>query len=146
MWMETNANRYSQYVDAIISIITTLETYQLIIDLSADWSKKCSTCTNDNYDQFSCKLGLLCPDGILPIIEVPSTKFPSIYIDFSEVHLETDITLPNFKFTTKPMTWPELPNLPSPPDIDLSMSIDEAVSLGMDLTTNLFNKLKAINI
>ena len=146
MWMETNATRYSQYVDAIISIITTLETYQMIIDLSADRSKSCSTCTNDNYDQFSCKLWLICPDGLLPIIEIPSTKLPSIYIDFSEVHLETDITLPNFKFTTKAMKWPELPNLPSPPNIDLSMSLDEALSLGMDFFGNLFTKLKAINI
>lgn len=146
MWAETNATRYSQYVDAIISIITTLETYQMIIDLSADWSKSCSTCTNDNYDQFSCKLWLICPDGILPVLEIPSTKLPSIYVDFSEIHLETDITLPNFRFTTKAMKWPELPNLPSPPNVDLSMNIDEALSLGMDLVWNLFTKLKAINI
>ena len=56
MWMETNANRFSQYVDALITITTTLETYQMILDFSKDWTESCSTCTNDNYDQFSCKL------------------------------------------------------------------------------------------
>ena len=56
LWMKTNATRYSQYVDSLILIMTTIETYQAIIDLSANWSERCSACTNDNYDQFACKL------------------------------------------------------------------------------------------
>jgi hypothetical protein len=137
--METNANRYSQYIDAIITIITTLETYQLIIDLSADWSESCSTCTNDNYDQFSCKLGKIC-DWLnieLPIIEIPSTKIPSIYLDFSEIHIETDIVLPNFQFNPVAVPLPELPNLPEPPDIDLTLIIEDALSMGIDFIKQL---------
>ena len=124
--METNANRYSQYIDALISIMTTLETYQLIIDLSADWTESCSTCTNDNYDQFSCKLGKICDWlGIeLPIIEIPSTKVPSIYMDFSEIHVSMDVIIPNFVFNTVSVSLPELPNLPSPPNIDFSLNLD----------------------
>jgi len=54
--MRTNATRYAQYVDAIILLLTTLETYQAIINISKEWSEKCSTCTHDEYDQFSCKI------------------------------------------------------------------------------------------
>lgn len=126
IWMETNANRYSQYVDAIISLITTLETYQLIIDLSADWTENCSTCTNDNYDQFSCKLWKICDllNIELPVIEIPSTKIPSIYLDFSEIHVWMDVVIPNFVFDTVSVPLPELPNLPSPPNIDFSLNLD----------------------
>lgn len=143
MWMETNANRYSQYIDAIITLMTTLETYQLIIDLSADWSESCSTCTNDNYDQFSCKLGWIC-DMLhieLPIVEIPPTKIPSFYLDFSEIHLETNIKLPKFKFNPVAVPLPQLPNLPSPPDIDLSLSLDEAASAGIQGVQNILTQL-----
>ena len=144
IWMETNANRYSQYIDAIITIMTTLETYQLIIDLSVDWSESCSTCTNDNYDQFSCKLGKIC-DWLnieLPIIEIPSTKVPSIYLDFSEIHIETDVVLPNFQFNPVAVPLPELPNLPEPPDVDLTLVLEDALGMGL----NFINQLKLVDL
>ncbi len=144
MWMETNANRYSQYVDAIITLMTTLETYQLIIDLSADWTENCSTCTNDNYDQFTCKLGILCNGIDLPVIPIPPTKIPSIYLDFSEIHLETDIKLPNFVFNPIAVPLPQLPNIPSPPDIDLSLNLDETLAFGLDILAQL--KLVDLNL
>lgn len=87
MRMKTNATRYSQYVDSIILIITTLQTYQVIIDFSKNWSEKCGTCTNDNYDQFTCVLSMLCPKLSLPIFEIPPFKIPSIFIDFSSINL-----------------------------------------------------------
>ncbi|MBQ7073673.1 hypothetical protein IJM86_01115 [bacterium] len=86
-WMNANANRYKQYVDAIILIISTIRSYQVLIDFSANWGAKCSTCTNDNYDQYSCKLSFLC-DGInLPILQIPNFKLPNITLDFSDVNL-----------------------------------------------------------
>ena len=135
IWMETNANRFSQYVDALITLTTTLETYQMIIDLSKDWTESCSTCTNDNYDQFSCKLWWICETlGIeLPIIQIPPTKIPSIYLDFSEIHVESDITLPNLTFNPVAVPLPQLPNIPSPPDLDLSLGLDEALAFGIDM-------------
>jgi hypothetical protein len=129
MWMETNAKRVSQYIDAMTTIMTTLETYQLIIDLSADWSEKCSTCTRDNYDQFTCKLGMICDAVDLPILQIPPMKIPSLYLDFSEMHIETDVKLPNFKFNPVSVNLPKLPDLPTPPDIDLSIKLDELIAL-----------------
>ena len=141
MWMETNANRFSQYVDALITITTTLETYQMILDFSKDWTESCSTCTNDNYDQFSCKLWWICEMlGIeLPVIQIPPTKIPSIYLDFSELHVESDITLPNLTFNPVSVPLPELPNIPSPPDLDFSLGLDESLALGIDLLWQLMN-------
>ena len=60
MWLNTNATRFEQYVDAIITISTALETWQAILDLSVDRQKKCSTCTVDSYDAYACSLGFLC--------------------------------------------------------------------------------------
>ena len=120
MWMNTNATRYSQYINAIINIMTTIETYQAIIDLAANFNKKCSTCSNDNYDQFTCKLWLICPDGLLPALPIPPMKIPSIYLDFSNINVWTDIKLPKFNFTTISIDLPSLPDLPTPP----SFSID----------------------
>jgi hypothetical protein len=47
--LNTNANRYSQYVDAITTLVGAIETRQAIIDFSVNRSEKCSKCSNDNY-------------------------------------------------------------------------------------------------
>ncbi len=145
LWMKTNATRYSQYVDALIMIMTTIQTYQAIIDLSVNWSEKCSSCTNDNYDQFACKLSLLCPDD-LPIFKIPSMKVPSIYIDLSHMNLATDIKLPKFNFVPTTVPLPSLPNIPSPPTIDLSLSLEESLSLWLNIMEWLNIKLDNLNL
>ena len=45
-----------QYVDAIITISTALQTWQAILDLSVNRQQKCSTCTVDSYDAYACSL------------------------------------------------------------------------------------------
>jgi len=84
-WMDVNANRFSQYVDAIITIIAVVKTYQVMVDLFVDRGKKCGKCTQDSYDQYSCKLSMLCPN--LPIIPIPNVKIPSLYVDLSHLAL-----------------------------------------------------------
>lgn len=120
--MEINAARFSQYTDAIITILGVVKTYQIMVDLFVDWGKKCWKCTMDTYDQYSCKLGFLCPD--LPIIPIPNIKIPSLYIDLSQLHLGLDITLPRFNFIPKSVDLPKLPNVPEPPQIGANFSID----------------------
>ncbi|MDR2416475.1 MAG: hypothetical protein LBD75_07990, partial [Candidatus Peribacteria bacterium] len=66
-WMLSNANRFSAYVDAIILIMNVIQTYQVLIDFSANRSSKCATCTNDTYDQHTCTLSILCQGIKLPI-------------------------------------------------------------------------------
>ena len=67
-WLQTNANRYSQYVDSITLIIGAIKTWQAIINFSVNRSEKCSTCSNDSYGSFSCSLSFLCPQ--LPIFKI----------------------------------------------------------------------------
>lgn len=40
-WMDVNANRFSQYVDTITTIIGVVKTYQVMVDLFVDRGKKC---------------------------------------------------------------------------------------------------------
>jgi hypothetical protein len=120
--MEVNANRFTQYVDAIITILGVVKTYQVMVDLFVDRGKKCGKCTNDTYDQYSCKLSFLCPD--LPIIPIPSVKIPSLYIDLSHLNLGIDIVLPRFNFVPETVELPRLPNLPEPPQLGVNFKID----------------------
>jgi hypothetical protein len=117
LWLNTNATRFEQYVDAIIAMSTALQTRQAILDLSVDWQKKCSTCTMDNYDAYACSLGMLCGQLKLPILRLPPFKIPNIYIDLSHIDVGMDINLPKFQFTPTSVPLVELPNLPQPPSI-----------------------------
>ncbi|MCK9466717.1 MAG: FG-GAP-like repeat-containing protein [Candidatus Absconditabacterales bacterium] len=144
LWMKTNATRYSQYVDAIILLLTTLETYQAIIDISKNWSEKCGTCTNDEYDQFNCKMGPLCnvANSVnFPILEIPPFKIPSIILDFSRINLGIDITIPKFNFVPTSIPLPKLPSLPEPPSVDVSLDMEEALGMGIDLIGELLDGL-----
>lgn len=120
--MGTNARRFSQYIDALVTLIGVIQTRQALIDLSVNWSEKCGTCTNDTYDYYSCSLSFLCPQ--LPILAIPPFKLPNIYLDMSRVHIGMQIALPSMKFVPTRIALPKIPDLPRPPrltlDIDLS--------------------------
>jgi hypothetical protein len=146
LWASTNATRYSQYVDSIILLTTTIQTYQAIIDLSTDWSKRCSSCTNDNYDQFACKLWLLCPPASLPIIEIPPMKIPSIYIDLSDFNMATDIKLPKFNFVPTSVPLPSLPNIPSPPKINWDLDLEQSLAMWINLVWDLAVELDVLDV
>ena len=113
--MISNANRYSAYVDAIILIMNIIKTYQALIDLSINRGNKCNTCTTDTYDQYSCKLSLLCPDGLIPVLQIPNFKIPDITLDLSNLNVEMNILIPSFNFQPAKIDLPSIPNLPSPP-------------------------------
>lgn len=121
-WLGTNAKRFSQYVDAIITLIGVIKTWQILIDLSANRAESCGKCSNDTYDYYSCSLAFLCPQ--LPILPIPPFKLPNIYLDMSRINIGLQILLPTFKFVPTSIALPRIPDFPTPPalslDIDLS--------------------------
>ncbi len=116
-WTSVNSERFVWYVDAIILAINIIKTYQIVIDFSKEWSKNCGTCSRDTYDQYSCKLSILCKWINLPIIQIPNFKLPNITLDLSNIDLSLDIVLPSFNFQPVKIALPEIPNLPEPPAI-----------------------------
>ncbi len=131
MWMKTNAIRISGYVDALITIITVLETYQILIDFPVERKEKCWTCTVDTYDQYSCKLWFLCPK--IPVLPIPPFKIPNIKVDLSDINIGLDIKLPKFSFTTHPVTLPNLPDIPTPPDFGVQVKFDLGLNIDIPL-------------
>jgi hypothetical protein len=124
-WMTTNANRFSSYVDAIILIMNVIKTYQILVDFSTNRSSKCGTCTNDTYNQNNCKLAILCQffNIQLPILQIPNFKIPNIILDFSELNVGLDLLLPVFNFQPAKVDLPNIPNLPTPPNLQIDLNI-----------------------
>ena len=116
-WTSVNAERFAWYVDAIVLMFNIIKTYQMIIDFSKEWSQNCGNCARDTYDQYSCKLSLLCNGIQLPIIQIPNFKLPNITIDLTDIDLWLDIILPEFNFQWVRIDLPDFPNLPEPPSI-----------------------------
>ena len=122
-WMSVNSQRFVWYVDAIILMMNIIKTYQLLIKFSDEWWKNCGTCTKDTYDQYSCKLAILCNGIQLPIIQIPNFKIPNITIDLSNIDLWLDIILPSFNFKPVNVQLPQLPNLPEPPSFGANFDL-----------------------
>lgn len=145
----TNANRYSQYVNSLVTLIWIIKTYQILIDFSVNRSERCGKCTNDTYDSYSCSLSMLCPDIWLPIIPIPSFKIPNIIIDLSNVNLWIDILLPKFNFTPTKIALVKIPNLPEPPKFNANISLEDQLKIWLDLIWDISTSLsfvKDINI
>jgi hypothetical protein len=121
-WLGTNAKRFSQYVDAIVTLIGVIQTWQALIDLSVNRAESCGTCSNDTYDYYSCSLSFLCPQ--LPILPIPPFKLPNIYLDMSRINIGMQILLPSFKFTPTTIALPRIPDLPRPPRLTFDFAID----------------------
>ena len=122
-WTSTNSERFVWYVDAIILIINIIKTYQLLIDFSIEWWENCGNCARDTYDQYSCKLSLLCDMIQLPIIQIPNFKLPNITIDLTNIDLGLDIVLPEFNFQPVRIDLPQLPDLPEVPTISVNIKL-----------------------
>ncbi len=123
-WMEINATRFSQYIDAITTILAVVKTYQVMLDFSANWTAKCGTCTHDAYDQYACKLSFLCWGLKVDPLPIPKMKLPNLIIDLSNINLGMEITLPKFNFVPESIELPRIPNLPTPPSIGLKLDLD----------------------
>ncbi len=122
--MRENATRFSKFVDAIVLLIWIIRTRQAIIDVSVNRQKKCSTCTNDNYNFYGCGFGFICKFINIPILPIPPFKIPSIYIDLSHIDASIDIALPEFHFVPTTITLPDLPDLPQVPPILANFDIN----------------------
>ena len=122
-WVSSNSQRFVWYVDAIVLIRNIIKTYQLLIDFSVEWWQNCGNCSKDTYDQYSCKLSMLCDMIKLPIIQIPNFKLPNITIDLSNIDLWLDIVLPEFNFQPVSVNLPELPNLPEPPYFSMNIRL-----------------------
>lgn len=122
-WTRANANRIVWYIDAITLIMNIIKTYQIVIDFSINRSENCGNCTEDTYDQYSCKLALLCESIELPIIQIPNFKLPNITIDLSDIDLWLDIVLPEFNFQTVRIDLPDISNLPEPPSVSIDLNV-----------------------
>ncbi len=122
--LNTNASRFSSYVDSIILMVWAVKSWQPILKLSTEWKSNCGKCTVDTYDYYSCSLSLLCPT--LPILAIPPFKIPNIYIDLSNINLWIDVLLPNIRFVPRRIELPDLPIMPAIPAPwgDISINLD----------------------
>ncbi len=121
MWLNVNAKRFSQYVDVIITLIGILKTRQVLIDFTVNRSESCGSCSNDNYDYYSCTLSFICPQ--IPVIPIPPFKIPNIFLDLSRINIGMNITLPNFIFVPTSIPLPQIPNLPAPPTVSINLDM-----------------------
>ncbi len=118
-WFEINTSRFEAWIDFIITLIQIIKTWQIMIDFSVNWRKSCAKCRQDNYDFYSCVLGVLCID--LPILPIPPFKLPDIYLDFSRIDLGINITIPKFRIVPINMPVFSLPDLPPPFTINVKL-------------------------
>lgn len=124
-WMTDNGKRFKSWVELIVLIKAILKSWQVFIDLFADFSAQCSVCRVQRYDlkYWLIKLiSMLIPK--IPIIIFP--KWPDIELDLHDISLGVKLAMPEFDFQLVPIKLPTLvPKLylPEIPTVDLRLTL-----------------------
>lgn len=120
--IKDNGKRFKTWVELIVLLKAILKSWQLIIDVFAEFNDNCAVCHNERYDlkHFITKLvSMLIPK--LPIIIFP--KWPDIIIDLHNIRAWLNIAMPEFSFKVKPIVLPQLPDLTLPDTPSLNIGI-----------------------
>ncbi len=100
-WLNRNSKIFEKWVDAIITIINVIKTWQILIDISVNWKTTCGKCRADNGDLYDCILIGLCPN--LPVLPIPPFRIPDIFVDLSHINLGLTVVLPKIKINPVPI-------------------------------------------
>lgn len=123
-WIERNGQRFKAWVDTYILIKSLLKSWQVMIDVFIDYDAECRECKNERQDSIGGQFDIIGSLNInIPIIILP--KWPDIELDLHNIRANIDVPLPSFRFNTRPVIFPTLPDLrlPDVPSISLTTPI-----------------------
>ncbi len=114
-------NQANAWVDAVATIIETIATWKLMIQLMIDYQASCDKCTSARFTLLELILKLFAFIPSPPVIPFP--KLPDIYIDLSQIQMGVKIVWPDIKFRPVRITLPKLPRivLPDLPTLELEL-------------------------
>jgi hypothetical protein len=120
-YLAENAQRIEAWGNWALDMRDLLDSWQVLVDLSADLMDSCDKCTNQRYSamQLLFSLFIFIPD--FPVVELP--KLPDIVIDVSNIQGGLTIVWPDLKFIPERLNIPELPVIVFP-DVDLKLDAD----------------------
>lgn len=122
--IKDNWKRFKTWVQLIVLLKAILKSWQLIIDVFADFNSNCAVCHNERYNlKYSITKMVSAIVPKLPIIVFP--KWPDIIIDLHNIRAWLNINLPEFSFKVKPIVLPQLPDLvlPDTPSLNASFKL-----------------------
>lgn len=121
-WIKDNGVRFKKWAELFVLLKAIAESWQPLIDIFSDTSKKCGVCTNQRYNSMHWKLKLL--SAVIPsppIIRFP--RWPDIVLDLSDIRLGINVSVPDFRLNVKPLRLPSLPNLTLPNSPNLALTL-----------------------
>jgi hypothetical protein len=121
-WIKDNGIRFKKWAELFVLLKALAESWQPLVDIFTDTSRKCGVCTNQRYDSLHWKFKLL--SALIPsppIIRFP--RWPDIVLDLSDIRLGINVSVPDFRFNVKPLRLPSLPNLTLPNSPNLALSL-----------------------
>jgi len=121
-WIGKNGERFKAWVELYVLIKAILKSWQLMVDIFIDYEAECHECKNERGDlqAFIWELiSAVIPE--MPIILFP--KWPDIIMDLHNIRAWLDIALPEFKFASRPIILPLLPDLilPNVPTVNINL-------------------------
>ena len=112
-WIDQNGKRFKAWVELYVLIKAILKSWQLLVDVFADYDAECHECKNERNDLLNFEFKLI--DMIIPKIPVIKfPKWPDIILDLHNIRAGLVIKMPDFNVTQKPIVLPTLPDLKLP--------------------------------
>lgn len=131
-WWGEFERKLDLWLDVILSYQEFVALIQLVLDILKGYNKKCGLCTSDRLTLKEIILKVLF--GVVPkfpILDFPS--WPDIRLDFSEVELSIDVTVPTFDVRQLDLRVPQFPELNFPRFQEIPIDLDLSVGARVEL-------------
>ncbi|MCD5380636.1 VCBS repeat-containing protein, partial [Candidatus Gracilibacteria bacterium] len=126
--IDQNGKRFKAWVELYVLIKAILKSWQLLIDVFADYDAECHECKNERNDLLNYEFKLI--DMIIPKIPVIKfPKWPDIILDLRNIRAGLVIKMPDFNVTQRPIVLPTLPDLQLP---NFSANADASAELNFE--------------
>ncbi len=122
-WIDQNGKRFKAWVELYVLIKAILKSWQLLVDVFADYDSECHECKNERNDLLNFEFKLI--DMVIPKIPVIKfPKWPDVILDLHNIRAGLVIKMPDFNVTQRPIVLPTLPKLQLPNfDANVNLSI-----------------------
>ena len=131
-WWKDFMKKLDAWIDVIMTFQEFIALVRLLVDILKGYNKQCGLCSSDRLTLKGLILKIVF--GVVPkfpIIQFP--RWPDIRLDFSDVKLAANVTVPVFDVRPIDIRWPALPKVKFPRFQDLDIGVNGDLKLGLSV-------------
>lgn len=133
-YTQTQNKILQSWRETIRSITNALQTFQVLVDVFADYRNQCVGCQNQRGTDTAQLLDLI--GNFIQLDVIPFPKWPDLQIDLSNINFRYQVVIPNIRFVPQQVNLPRftpiiLPELGALPQAQLGVFANQGLNISL---------------